>query len=130
MHFGHFIKPPYFCNIIYLHNSFVNSWHSHMLQWFSMWPYWWVLWFPLNYQARNLHWDCVGLVSQPHFGQSVRMRLTVATLLWPSVGVKPNTWRKWGFGVLKDSRMFRVRQKGSKHLALRCSWCHWKGLEA
>jgi hypothetical protein len=26
--------------------------------------------------------------------------------------------------------MFRVRQQGLKHLALRRSWCHWKGLEA
>jgi len=32
-------------------------------------------------------------------------------------------------GVLWDSRMFRARQQGPKHLALRCSWCHWKGLE-
>jgi len=32
--------------------------------------------------------------------------------------------QSWGFGVLRDSRMFRVRQKGPKHLALRCSWCH------
>jgi hypothetical protein len=56
--------------------------------------------------------------------------LSVATLLWPSVGVKPNTWKKWGFGVLQDSRMFRAQQQGPKHLALRCSWCHWKGLEA
>ncbi len=54
----------------------------------------------------------------------------VATLLWPSVGVKPNTWRKRGFEVLWDSRMFRVRQQGPKHLSLRCSWCHQKGLEA
>jgi len=32
------------------------------------------------------------------------MRLIVATLLWPSVGVKPNTWKKWGlesFGTPK-----------------------------
>jgi hypothetical protein len=58
-----------------------------------------------------------------------RSCLHVATLLWPSVGVKPNTWKKWGFGVLRDSRMFRVRQQGPKHLALKCSWCHWKGLE-
>ncbi len=28
---------------------------------------------------------------------------TVATLTWPSVGVKPNTWKSWGFGVLRDS---------------------------
>jgi hypothetical protein len=53
----------------------------------------------------------------------------VATPLWPSVGVKPNTWKSWGFGVLRDSRMFRARQQGEKHLALGCSWCHWKGLE-
>jgi hypothetical protein len=46
--------------------------------------------------------------------------LGVATLLWTSVGVKPNTWKKWGFGVLRDSRMFRARQQGPKHLALKC----------
>jgi hypothetical protein len=54
----------------------------------------------------------------------------VVTLTWPSVGVKPNTWKSWGFGVLRDSRMFRARQQDPKHLALGCSWCHWKGLEA
>jgi hypothetical protein len=53
----------------------------------------------------------------------------VATLTWPSLGVKPNTWKKLGFRVLRDSRMLRARQKGAKHLALGCSWCHWKGLE-
>jgi hypothetical protein len=54
---------------------------------------------------------------------------SVATLLWPSVGVKPNTWKKRGFGVLRDSWMFRARQQGAKHLALGCSWCRWKGLK-
>ncbi len=54
----------------------------------------------------------------------------VATLTWPSVGVKPNTWKSWGFGVLRDSRMFRARRQDPKHLALGCSWCHLKGLEA
>ncbi len=54
----------------------------------------------------------------------------VATLTWPSVGVKPNTWKSWGFGVLRNSRMFRARQQDPKHLALGCSWCHWKVLEA
>jgi len=53
----------------------------------------------------------------------------VATPLWPSVRVKPNTWKSWGFGVLRDSRMFRARQQGAKHLAFECSWCRWKGLE-
>ncbi len=55
---------------------------------------------------------------------------SVATLAWPSVGVKPNTWKSWELESLRDSRMFRARQQGAKHLALGCSWCHWKGLEA
>jgi hypothetical protein len=54
----------------------------------------------------------------------------VAPLLWPSVGVKPNTWKSLGVGVLRDSRLFRARQQGAKHLALGCFWCRWKGLEA
>jgi hypothetical protein len=57
------------------------------------------------------------------------LMLDVATPLWPSVGVKPNTWKSWRLGVFRDSRMFRARQKGAKHLALGCSYCHWKGLE-
>jgi len=56
-------------------------------------------------------------------------RGNVATPLWTSVGVKPNTWKSWRLGVFRDSRMLRARQQGAKHLALRCSWCHWKGLE-
>jgi hypothetical protein len=36
---------------------------------------------------------------------------------------------KLGFGVLRDSQMLRARQQEAKHLALGCSWCHWKGLE-
>ncbi len=74
----------------------------------------------------------------PHFGSASTSRVEgnhhviksyVATLTWPSVGVKPNTWKSWGFGVLWDSRMFRARQQGAKHLALGCSWRRWKGLE-
>jgi hypothetical protein len=45
-------------------------------------------------------------------------------------GGEAQHFQSWGFGLLRDSRMFRARQQGSKHLALRCSWCHWKGLEA
>jgi hypothetical protein len=37
--------------------------------------------------------------------------------------------QSWRFGVLWDSRMFRVRQQRPNHLALGCSWCRWKGLE-
>ncbi len=40
-----------------------------------------------------------------------------------------HTPKSWGLGVLRNSRMFRVRQKRPKHLGLGCSWCHWKGLE-
>jgi hypothetical protein len=29
--------------------------------------------------------------------------LVVATPLWPSVGVKPNTWKSWRLGVFRDS---------------------------
>jgi len=35
--------------------------------------------------------------------------------------------QSWGLGVLRDSRVFRIRQHRPKHLALGCSWCHWKG---
>jgi hypothetical protein len=37
--------------------------------------------------------------------------------------------QSWGLGVLRDSRMFRVRQQGPNLLALRSSWCHWKALK-
>jgi hypothetical protein len=70
--------------------------------------------------ARTSHWQ---------LGHARLTMAYVATLAWPSVGVKPNTWKSWGFGVLRDSRMFRARQQGGKHLALGCSWCRWKGLE-
>jgi hypothetical protein len=53
-------------------------------------------------------------VSQPHFGQ-----------VW---GWNSHS-QSWGFGVLRDSQIFRVRQQRGKHLALGCFWCHWKGLE-
>jgi hypothetical protein len=32
-------------------------------------------------------------------------------------GGEAQHFQSWGFGVLRDSRMFRVRQKGLKHLA-------------
>ncbi len=54
----------------------------------------------------------------------------VATLLWAKCGGEAQHSQSWELGVLRDSRMFRVRQQGLKHLALRRSWCHWKGLEA
>jgi hypothetical protein len=53
-------------------------------------------------------------LSQPHFGQ-----------VWGEA----QHLEKLGLGVLRNFRMFRVRQQGPKHLALGSSWCHWKGLE-
>jgi hypothetical protein len=47
--------------------------------------------------------------------RDVGVMLNVATLTWSSVGVKPKCGgeaqhlEKWGFGVLRDSRMFRAR---------------------
>ncbi len=41
---------------------------------------------------------------------------SVATPLWPNVGVKPNTWKSWRLGVFRDSRMFRARQQGANTL--------------
>jgi hypothetical protein len=38
-----------------------------------------------------------------HVQQTHTQPSFVATLTWPSVGVKPNTWKSWGFGVLRDS---------------------------
>jgi len=79
---------------------------------------------PLSYDM-----DCdVGFY---HFKSSICYgnSKSVATPLWPSVGVKPNTWKSWRLGVFRDSRMFRARQQEAKHLTLGCSWCHWKGLE-
>jgi hypothetical protein len=32
-----------------------------------------------------------------------------------------HTSQSWGFGVLRDSRMFGVRHQGAKHFALGCS---------
>jgi hypothetical protein len=54
---------------------------------------------------------CQGYTSKWHFFPGLpKWNLeTVATLTWPSVGVKPNTWKSWGFGVLRDFRMFRAR---------------------
>jgi hypothetical protein len=44
-------------------------------------------------------------------------------------GAEAQHLEKLRFGVHRDSRMFRARQQGAKHLALGCSWCRWKGLE-
>jgi hypothetical protein len=54
----------------------------------------------------------------------------VATPLWPSVGVKPNTPK---VGDLESSGTpecleFDSKAQNTSHLG--CSWCHWKGLEA
>jgi len=54
----------------------------------------------------------------------------VATPTLAKCGGEAQHFQSWGFGVLSDSRMFRIQQQGPKHLTLRFSWCHWKGLEA
>ncbi len=67
-----------------------------------------------NLKDKNSIFDKFDQVSQPHFGLSGRMKLTL-----PKVG----TWSP--LGLLKtQSLSSRV-----KHLALGCSLYHWKGLE-
>jgi hypothetical protein len=80
--------------------------------------------FPLVLAIPSWRVTCLMILAMAQWSSS-----SVATLSWPRVGVKPNTWKELGFGVLRDSRMFRARQQGVKHLALGCYWCHWKGLE-
>jgi hypothetical protein len=58
-----------------------------------------------------------------------RQRLCCCNPTLAKCGGEAQHFQSWGFGVLRDSRMFRVQQQGPKHLALGCSWCHWKGLE-
>jgi hypothetical protein len=58
--------------------------------------------------------QAIVVVSQTHFGLSVRMKFTL-----PKVG----SWSPSGLPKL------RARLQGSKHLALGYSLCNWKGLE-
>jgi hypothetical protein len=58
------------------------------------------------------------------------LRMYYRNLTLAKCGGEAQHFQSWGFGVLRDSRMFKVRQQGPKHLALTCSWRDWKGLEA
>jgi hypothetical protein len=51
---------------------------------------------------------------------------SVATPPWPSVGVKPNTWKSWD---LESSGTPECSELGAKHLALECFWCLGKVLK-
>jgi hypothetical protein len=53
----------------------------------------------------------------------------VATPLWAKCEGEAHTPKSWELGVLRDSQKFRAQVEGPKHLAVGCSWCHWKGLE-
>jgi hypothetical protein len=53
----------------------------------------------------------------------------VATPLWPSVGVKPNTWKSWELESSGTPECSELHSKGQNTLHLGCSWCHWKDLE-
>ncbi len=102
----HFLVPD--CN-----GKILETWHQCILM-YHIWLQ--ILDYLLGHNDSALFWRA-------------QLKAFVATPLWPSVGVKPNTWKSWRLGVSRDSRMFRARQQGAKHLALGCSWCHWKGLE-
>jgi hypothetical protein len=56
---------------------------------------------------------------------TIRLKLEVChTPTLAKCGGEAQHLEKLGFGVLRDSRMFRARQQGAKHLALGFSWCH------
>jgi hypothetical protein len=62
--------------------------------------------------------DSISSISRFHICFCLSKGIGVATPLWPSVGVKPNTWKSWRLRVFWGSRMFRAQQQGAKHLAL------------
>jgi hypothetical protein len=73
---------------------------------------------------------CIIEVGYKNLSHKIRSgNVHVATPLLAKCGGEAQHLEKLGFGVLRDSRMFRARQQGPKHLALGCYWCHWKGLE-
>jgi hypothetical protein len=59
-----------------------------------------------------------------HLVEFVLCTMHVATPLWPSVGVKPNTFEVEDLESFGTPECLELDKKGPKHLALRCSWCH------
>ncbi len=74
--------------------------------------------------ATNLH-----ILKLDFYAQDILQRYVCRTPTLTKCGGEAQHLEKSGVGVLRDSRMFRAQQQGPKHLALGCSWCHWKGLE-
>jgi hypothetical protein len=53
----------------------------------------------------------------------------VATPLWSSVGVKPNTPKVGDFESFGTPECLKFDNKAQNTSHLGCSWCHWKVLE-
>jgi hypothetical protein len=62
-----------------------------------------------------------GIVQQLTIVDTLHQNGVVATLLWAKCGGEAQHSQSWELGVLRDSRMFRARHQGLKHLALRLS---------
>jgi hypothetical protein len=120
--------------------QFGNSWckWKSLLEWISCipimiwWPYIWPIYKQIGWSTYYCFLEiftCVGNKCSHKFLEWIYYHYCRNPTLAKCRGESQHS-QSWGLGVLRDSRMFRVRQQGPKHLALRCSWCHWKGLEA
>jgi hypothetical protein len=73
--------------------------------------------------------ESLNYVNEPCIYFSILFGKLCRTPTLTKCGGEAQHLEKLGFGVLRNSWMFRAQQQGAKHLALGCSWCHWKGLE-
>jgi hypothetical protein len=53
--------------------------------------------------------------------EGVIASICVATLLWPSVGLKPNTWKSWDLGSSRTPECSELDSKGQ-------NTSHWRVL--
>ncbi len=65
----------------------------------------------------------------PIFMYSLHILVNCRNLTLAKCAGEAQHLEKVGIGVLRDSQKLKRRFGKTKHLALRCSWCHWKGLE-
>ncbi len=59
----------------------------------------------------------------------MRVVIFVATPLWPSVRMKPNTWKSWELESSETPECSELDRKGKNTSHWGVLWCHWKGLE-
>jgi hypothetical protein len=85
----------------------VKPWDQKIILKHIIWNILWPFHKPTNITF-GTHYNMLVIFTKKHASIYISM-YRVTTPLWPSVGVKPNTWKSWELGVLRDSRMFRAR---------------------